>query len=1274
MLKNCYLILFFLTQIIIPSVHGQHKVFHEQILWQNVQHFSAESTPEDFLYFEEAVTAEPFGTLPVYSKLLPFKNHGTSYDFHISDTRFVPFEDQLQIAQLQDIDKVSEKLQYFSEIITSQKKDYCHFQLLPLRRNPTTGQFEKLTSFTVTIQLQKDVKTSHSSSAVTFNDNSVLSEGDWYRMTITKNGVYKLTYEELTGAGMNLTGINSGQLRIYGNGGEMLPERNGDFRYDDLQENAIHVEDGGDGTFDPGDFLIFYGQGTSIWKFVPLRTGYEFVRHHYSDENYYYITLKDGEGKRIQPQQEIPGPATQIITTFNDYATFSLDSINLIRSGSEWFSHEFSEITSRTYHFDFPRRDVTQSVLMVTNCAARSYVNSNFNINANGNFFVNLPIGAVPQGNQSKFGNELTKIRRDVISGSKDITIELIYDKPHSESVGWLDYIDLNVMSMLEFTGGQMEFRNIFARLYDTISTFKLAQVNIPVTIWDITDLLNIQSITYTISDEDCFFIAETKEIREYLAFDNTVFHQIEKIEKIENQNLHALEPVDFLIITHPDFLDQAQRLKALHEELDGFSVHVIEPEKIYNEFSSGKQDPAAIRDFVRMIFERSGDPPKLKYLLLFGDGSFDPKNRLENNRFFIPTFQSKQSLSFTTSYVSDDFYGLMDINEGEDGAGNLDIGIGRLPVNTAEEAKALVDKFERYMKMTPDNTGNWKNTICFIADDEDENLHIYQADTILVNIVSANNNININKIYFDAFNQVSTSVGDRFPDATEAINHQMNEGALIMNYTGHGGEVALAHERVIQVQDILSWNNKYKMPVMITATCEFAPYDNPGMISAGEQVILNPNGGAVGLMSTTRVAFATSNIAINRRIYDTLFRSNPDNYPRLGDLVKFSKIPSNVNTRNFTLLGNPALKLAFPENDIIIDSINGHPANNSPDTIHAGSFVSFSGFIADYASRQIIDSFNGFIYPALYDKPTPVTTLGNDPKSFPYQFDLQQEIIYQGKYSVKNGRFSFSFIVPVDIAYNYGQGKLSLYANDSTTDASGSCNNFIIGGFDVNQNDFTGPEIMLYLNDKTFLNGSMVNNNPVMYAEITDPSGINIFGSGIGHDIVARLTGPVNTTVILNENFAFDLDKYQSGRLTYLFETLPNGSYSLELKAWDMLNNSSANTINFVVSDNISINLQQVYNYPNPFTDFTYFTFRHNQFNSSVTVEINIYNINGELVKTIGPIDTDGSGYFINPIKWDGTGEGGTKLKPGLYVYTLDVNTQQNDFTRMVQKLIIGL
>jgi len=1221
--------------------------------------------------FDGAENVSDFGLLPVYSHTLKQPSSGFNYDYYVTDVVF----ESLTLSDIEDFDLIPESLIYFTEIITIRQVDYSVFRLVPLIRNNESGTVEKVTSFTLKPVLTPSAVSSHKNYEQLFTESSVFASGKWHKMAVAHDGIYKVTYEFLNNLGVEVNGLQSDNIRLFGNGWGMLSELNADNRPDDLIENAIMVIDGNDGTFDPGDYFLFYGQSPDKWIYNAVKGVYEHIHHLYSDYNYYFITIGDEAGVRIEPYFQPPLQSEVVITNYNDFAVHKLNERNLIHSGAEWYGEVFSDQTPLNLFFDLPTRDVFSPVHISGEFVAKSTKTSNFFVKVNGAEILQRPITAVPSNSLTKYANAGSRSIWFHSNVVPSLNVTITYDKPEPNAIGWLNYIELNYMSLLRYNGESFRFRNHGSAGPGKISEFIISNSTNDLSVWNINNPLNPKTIELSQLNGNANFILATDLVLEFIGFDEANFKTPEPIGEVPNQNLHAIASAEFIIVSHPDFIDQAERLKLLHEEMDGMDVVVVNVDEIYNEFSSGSPDPSAIRDFVRMIYLRSGNPPALKYLMLFGDGSYDPKNRIPDNRNFIIAYQSKQSIWPTATYVTDDFYGMMDPNEGTDANGNVDIGIGRLPANTKQEAKMMVDKIESYMRYRPETQGHWRNTFTFVADDEDFNLHFYQADTILISLIRRNNqNVNINKIYLDAYPQQTTASGQFYPDVNNAINKQINEGTLIVNYTGHGGEFGLAGEKIMQVSDILSWDNSPALPVFITATCEFSPFDNPALTSAGEMVLLNPRGGGVALFSTTRRAFASSNLLLNRRLYDTLFRAYPNSHPRLGDLMMFSKNPANSNIRNFVLLGNPALKLALPYHNVVTDSINGMPVHLFSDTLTSSGLVTVSGHIEHYQNRgAVFNAFNGLIYPVMYDKPETITTLGNDSKSYPVDFEVQNSILYKGVASVVNGRFSFTFMLPKDISFTYGNGKLSYYAAAVQTDATGYYSDFIIGGVGSGNNaDSSGPEIELFLNDSTFVSFSEINNQPIMYARLSDPSGINWMGNAIGRDITLTLNGQSRNAIILNDFFEPDVDDFRSGSVTYPLKKLLPGDYTLELRAWDMMNNTSTKSVFFKVSDSINLDVMQVYNYPNPFSDHTWFTFRHNQFEGELDVKIEIYNFHGQMVRTIGPQKVITSGYSLEPIFWDRTTQGGAKLDSGVYFYKMQVENKIGQSSQRTQKMIL--
>ncbi len=1235
---------------------------------------SAKESTELVLNFDEATFVDSFGLLPVFTRRIPMNENTERLNFELKNVQYAPVAADMDL--IEDTQLITDAPQHLEQIAVTRGERHTIFRLMPLRFNATSGNFEKIISFDLSWEVSPygaNIRVKHDS-IPDYADNSVLATGAWFKIGILTDGIYKVTYDHLQQLGV-AGSVPSSAIAVYGNGGGMLPQLNDVFRYDDLQENAIEMFDDGDGSFDAGDYFVFYGQSPHAWNYNNMKQAYEYSLNKFSDTAFYYVTTSATAGKRIEVQPQQILSAENIVTTYDDFATHEIDSINLIRSGREWYGETFSEQLSYDFFFPFPHRDVSSNTYISTDFAARSAITSKFVICANGDSVYYDNVSYVVMNSATKYANVSNKARWFEINDTPDVTINISYLRPDNFSTGWLNFVTVNVTSHLVYDGKFFSFRNRQQAIPNRVSQYVIGNAETNFNVWNITNPLLPCQMATTFDDGVCKFIIQSETINEFVGFTANDYRSPQLMGSVENQNLHQLGAADFVIITHPLFLPQAERLKALHEEVDNMVVHVVTTDQIYHEFGSGIADPSAIRDFVRMIYYRSPEAPKLKYLLLFGDGSYDPKNRVGENQNMVPTFAARNSHWYAGSFATDDFFGMMDPGEGLESVGSIDLGIGRFPVVTQRQATDMVDKVERYMRLNSKNQGAWRNQLCFMADDGNGNLHVMQADTILVrDIMRKNRDVNINKIYIDAYPLESTANGNTFPQANKAFNDQMQEGALIVNYTGHGGETGLTGEGVVEITDILSWKNYERLPLVITATCEFSRFDNPALTSAGELVLLNPHGGGIALLTTVRVAFASVNLILNKRIYDTLFMIHGGNDIRFGDLIMKSKLPTSSSLLNFVLLGDPALRLAMPQHDIITDSINGQPAIHFKDTLSANSTITISGHVQQHNSPgMVLTDFNGTIYPVLYDKPEDVTTLGSAHDSYPYTFKLQNTILCQGKASVKNGRFTYTFMLPRDIDYNFGYGKLSYYAVDSTRDASGYFSGVMVGGTPQNaQADTEGPDIKMFLNDSTFLPGTAINPEPLFLARLSDPSGINATGTGIGHDIVLTIDGNTYHSIILNHLFDPELDDHSSGNIALPLGPLSNGMHTLRLRAWDMYNNSSEKTLEFFVSDSIGVSLLNVFNFPNPFRDGTWFTFRHNQFEGDLTATVEIYDFYGKLVKTLESQTVSTSGYAIEPIYWVGTSRGGEKLAPGMYIYRMRVGNFKGQFTERVQKLII--
>jgi hypothetical protein len=1274
---------FFIFLAFVPSIafsQEKSKLQSRVISWTGIKSFFANETDSiKYLSFEGAWYIH---NIPSYSEKIKLSEY-YSYSVEITDASYEICSDK-EIKCLND-SKFENSVKVNASVSLEKKVPYLCISFFPFRINSLTGKTEKLVSFNLQIEKNQKINYSPSAKKNTYASSSVLSTGNWYKITVNQSGIYTLTYLDLIQLGVNVNSIDPRNIRIYGNGGGTLPEGNFIPRYDDLVENPIYVSGESDGVFDNSDYILFYGDGPVQWSYYASDKMFHHQTNYYSNVTTYFLTADLGTGKRISQQSSSTLTPNKFITKFQDYACHEKDTVNLVTSGKEWYGENFDILTSFSFNFSFPNIDVSSKVKLQTDIAGRYTSNSNYSINASGNVF-NAIIPFISGGPYDYAASATNKYSFSPSGSDISVTVQ----KQTSDAVGWLNYVELNATRNLSFSGSQMIFRDTTSVGPGNISEYTISNASSNIRIWDITDPVDVKDQQYSLGSNNVQFRIATDTLREFVAFDGSSFLSPSLIGRIENQNLHALGPSDLIIVTYPDFINEANRVASIHSTYQGMTSVVVTPSQIYNEFSSGNQDVSAIRDFVKMFYDRAGGnvDEMPEYLLFMGDASYDYKNRIAGNTNYVPTYESPYAINFTDSYATDDFFGFLDDNEGPDSNSLLDIGIGRFPVKSAEEASNIVDKVSEYLKISDPTTsgngcdgyimgssGEWKNIVCFVADDED-NSFFNGCENFSKYIDTTYNNYNIDKIYCDAYVQETGAGGQRYPDVNDAINLRIEKGALIINYIGHGGEVGWALERILQIADIESWENIHNLPLFITATCEFSRYDDPKRTSAGELVLLKADGGGIALVTTSRLAYASYNEGLNGRFYQNAFKKTGGKYPTLGDLIMVSKNYGNnvdPNVRNFILLGDPALTLAYPENKVLTTLVNQHDSMTVADTLKALQKVTISGIVADETGQKLSD-FNGIVYPSVYDKKNTTYTLGNDSPNYIWPFTIQKSILYKGKVSVTNGNFTFSFVVPKDIAYNFGKGRISYYASNGTTDANGFYENkyFIIGGSDTTAaSDNAGPEIKLFLNDTNFVNGGMTSEKPLLFGIVKDTSGINTVGNGIGHDIVAVVDGNTSKSIVLNDYYEADLNSYQKGTIRYPLEDLSDGTHTLSLKVWDIYNNSSETSIDFVVSQSAELALYHVLNYPNPFTTHTEFYFEHNQPCCDLDVQIQIFTISGKLVKTIDQnVLTDG--FRAEPVAWDGLDEYGDPIARGVYLYKLKIKNNDGNIAEKIEKLVI--
>lgn len=1224
--------------------------------------------------------------LPIYTKYI----EGALANIKITDATY------------KEIDEAEQKLIATATISNNPKietetgyvygKPFTTIYITPIRKNTSTGKLEKLVNFNITTENNNSFKTTANKLTSSYTYNSVLSTGNWYKIAVSSDGIYKLDKNFLNSIGINTATLTPKNIKIYGYGGGMLPQANSTLLYDDLPENAIFVEGENDGVFNDNDYILFYAQGPDKWKLNASYSLFESEKNLYSDLAFYFINISGIAGKRIttKPQES---SSAETFNYFDDRQHFEIDLKNMNRTGREWFGDEFKQTLVKTYTFNNFSNIIAGSDLKIySGVFTQSPAASIFTVKLNGveigkhslnatsiNFYEYKEIGAV---------SNLYFIRPSAqFASNPTFNFEYSYSKPNVNSVGYHNFTTVNAKRELRLYGNYTAFRTIASKDVE-ICTYRLIAPSNAI-IWDVTDPTDIKQQQYSVvSGSEIEFITSTEnKVREYTIFNSNNFNSPTSLGAISNQNLHAMSGVNFIILSSPQFVSQATQL-ANQRNAEGLVTRIITPQQIYDEFSSGRQDISAIRNFLKMLYDRSlatsNTADDLKYLLLFGDCSYDYKNRVPNNTNFVPIYQSREYISQVATFSSDDFYGFLDDNEGEwvEGtSGNLhrlDIGIGRIPAKNNDEATLAVNKILNYSKNNPQNLGKWRNYVTLIADDGDDCLHLNDAETFSRLIEDYYKNYHPNKIYLDDYIQPYGATGQTSPDCKQAIKNALEKGSLITNYTGHGNEFKLTSETVVDFQSINSWTNTHKLTFLVTGTCDFGRYDDPALTSGGEQAFIMAKGGAVSLLTTTRPVFSFSNKLLNNAFYNSIFTPIDNEMPRLGDVQKTTKNNSvvGVNNRNFALLGDPTLRLAYPQYDINITKINNNAVETlTVDTLKALMKVTIEGNVTN--NNELISNFNGKMNASVYEKLLPFKTLGNekgrDGITDLCDYTARKNVIFDGSVTVINGNFKFSFIVPKDINYEYGFGKILLYADNGSIDAHGFNNNVMIGGSQEGvAPDNTPPVINLYLNDESFVFGGLTGVNSLLIGKMYDENGINTSGLGIGHDITAILDGDINNIKVLNEYYSADLDQYQSGRIEYPYEDLKPGVHNLKVKAWDTHNNSAEGYLEFIVADNANLALSHVLNYPNPFSTFTTFHFDHNRPGTDMETKIDIFTVTGKLIKTLITRDYFSKSHFSD-LSWNGRDEYDDKIGNGVYVYKVTVRSLTDGTTKQVyEKLVI--
>ena len=1171
------------------------------------------------------------------------------------------------------------KLEY--NIASTMGRDvlYTVFSISPIIKN--NGSYQKILSFDINYNYGPQNRTTPP--ALT---NSVLTTGQWFKFKVEKTGVYKLDTNFLNSLGMNTDGIDPRNIKVYGNGGQSLPLLNAENRFFDLPENAIQVVGEEDGSFDGNDFVLFYG--TSTEGYVEENDS---NINPYSDSSYYYVTSDGAPGKRVRPMVEPTAAVDFNITEFDEYQFHEKDEYSPTKLGRKWFGDRFDIEDEQSYTFEFPNIVAAKPMRLIVKAAAASESVTSMAVSINSTSLDPLSFSAL--GDEGLLSMKSLDI--EVPANNTTVTVDLAYNNAgNPSSIGYLDYIGVWAVRQLAGVDGQLAFRYNAASTLTGVGEYQISNATQFSQVWDITDFQFITSKQNEGNAPSFGFKQTLGQVRNYVALNPNNYYVPTKIAQsaVQNQNLKGtifkdesgnFKDVDYIIIAPPFLIQPALRLAQHNKENQGLNVKVVTTDKIYEEFSSGRQDISAIRNFIRYVYyNASTESKRIKYLGIMGDTSIDYKNRLPNNNNDVPSFHTLTGTSISNSFMSDDFFGNMDENEGTigmlggDDIDRLDIAIGRIVVDNVSLANAMVDKIIRYSKIS--SYGNWRNNFVLISDDVDkpnEDILEKELDQLGDEISIKKPFINVKKIHSDSYQQETSAGGNRYPEVNDAIKTAIEAGAIVIDYFGHGGEDGLAHEAIYTKEAAQELKNIDNLPCIITVTCEFTKFDNPLRITAGELTYQNKDGGAISLVTTTRAVFITDGVNLNDLLGKELFGYDMEVPRPPAEGLRRAKNGYGTALRRVVFyIGDPAMPLAFPKQSIRLTKLNGVPLDQATDTLKALSKIKLEGEVINSAGMLMTD-YNGVLEAKVFDKNLSRQTLDNDNHNIIMNFKTLGEALFNGQATVSNGAFEFEFVVPRDIQIPVGKGRVSLYAKRDNVleDQTGVNLDLDVGGLNENApEDNEGPLIKLYMNDESFVSGGVTDDSPILLAKLEDPNGINT-ASGIGHDIVAILDGDESNPFLLNEFYQAEVDDYTKGTSHYKFRDLEDGLHTLTLKAWDVYNNSSTADIQFIVAGSGNLEITRVLNYPNPFVNYTEFWFNHNRPDETLDVQVQVFTVTGKVVWTQNTSLPPSGSYLSREIKWDGRDDFGDRIGKGVYVYKITVrSTLTNQRVEKFEKLVI--
>lgn len=1069
--------------------------------------------------------------------------------------------------------------------------------------------------------------------------------GECLKIFIEKSGFYQLTGSELTAFGINISAIDPATLRLFNNGGEVLPQNLNASRPNGFLETAIQVSGAEDGRFDAGDAILFFGQSPEKTIFDPETREFTHTLNPYSKSNVYWLTWGDTAGKRMAIATAFQNPQLQK-TTFTDFRFVEEELLNVLQSGTSWFGRKFrADGLPLNYTLNLKSPVPDSPVQIRAQFCLIGYGPHEGFLDFKDNRLETFKM----------FGNDNEDVIYKLIDISANQVLDLAdglnefqvgYVSPGANGSCLVDWLEITYQRELVFENDPLFFNSAPD---SGVIEFRIRNLQSePVQIFNVSRFDSVTQIQYTQNGNMIQFVdsvwAEVPAF--YLAVTPSQYRTVTNAQIANLANLRGQNPgADYLIIAPSQFYEAAMILKSLRENVDSLDVRIFDSQDIYNEFGCGIADPVALRDFIKFIFENG--TPQPRYVVLLGDGHFDYKGISTSQPNWIPPFETDET-NVTTSRSIDDFFVCI---RGNDKL--MDLSIGRLPVSTSEEARNLVNKICHYESDSA--PGSWRNTVTIVADDEyvqngrqslTELYHTTQAEDLAALFPAGFDLTKIYLINYPVVRNASVS-GITKPQVNEDLVSQINQGTVILDMIGHSHEWQFAHENVFSMSnDVPLLENANRLPFLVVASCAFGRFDGAAEKFIAEEMLVKQNGGVIASFASTRLSFPNANSALNNYLMRSLFL-NPVNPMRLGDAARTAKnLYQNINTEKYHLLGDPALVLKTPRETFRINTV-------SPDSLRALSRVTVNGGLDSPRKLAVSDELT--LHLKVFDSVQNLTYTAAPGRSVRYK--MPGNVIFRGTARVVDGQFQVKFVVPKDISYGGNAGRISGYINGGGVSATGYRNNIYLGGTDTSLRDYEGPKITIGFKNRHFQSGDVVPENPVLEVTICDSGcGINLTGE-VGHKITLVCDDVTAQKVDVTALFNYERDSFYRGTFEYPLNHLKPGNHRVKIKAWDNFNNSSTEEANFVIVADGKLLLQNVLNYPNPFRDETSFTCN---VNLPAEISIRIYTLAGRLIRQMPPILAQ-QGFNLL-CEWDGTDAEGDRLANGVYLYQISARSEAGE------------